>query len=199
MKQLVMLFGILFTLAVFTQGCESGKKTVSQEKKQEETAEKSAPEQQEAPAVSAPATQVPEESPAEESKESGEEAAGEMQEASGAGGGESEKPAAEGAGEIASLAAGGALPAPDASPGKAENEKGIEHFKEGHWDVAEKHFKGAIEADPNLAEAHYNLALALDKLGNHGDATNHFRKALELAGDNPKIKDSQILKDHLKS
>ena len=106
---------------------------------------------------------------------------------------ENEKPMAD----VGSLAHGGALMAPAEAAGAAENNEGVGHYKEGHWDVSEKHFNKAIEAGPDLAEAHYNLALTLDKLGNHGDATNQFRKALELAPDNPKIKDSQILKDHL--
>ena len=88
------------------------------------------------------------------------------------------------------------LQAASESPGQAENASGIDHFNQGHWDVAEGHFKKAIEADPNLAEAHYNLAVALDKMGNHGDATTSFHKAAELAPDNPAIAESAILKQH---
>ncbi len=91
----------------------------------------------------------------------------------------------------------GALTAPDAEPGATENNEGVGHYKEEHWKISAKHFREAIAAGPKLAEAHYNLALTLDKLGDHGEATNHFREALELGPDNPKIKDSQILKDHL--
>lgn len=99
--------------------------------------------------------------------------------------------------EIGKLATAGTLMAPETEAGAAENSEGIGHFKEGHWEVSEKHFRQAIEANPQLAEAHYNLALTLDKIGNHGDATKHFRSALDLAPGNPKIRDSQILKDHL--
>ncbi len=99
--------------------------------------------------------------------------------------------------EIGVLATAGTLMAPETEAGSAENSEGIGHFKEGHWEVSEKHFRKALEANPQLAEAHYNLALTLDKLGNHGDATTHFRSALDLAPENPKIRDSQILKDHL--
>lgn len=91
----------------------------------------------------------------------------------------------------------GALTAPDTEPGATENNEGVGHYKEGHWKTSAKHFREAITAGPELAEAHYNLALALDKLGDHGEATKHFRKALELAPDKPKIKDSKILKAHL--
>ncbi len=89
-----------------------------------------------------------------------------------------------------------ALTAPTGSPGRTENEEGVDHYQQGHWDVAEVHFQKSLQADPGLAEAHFNLALALDKLGKHGDATQHFKKAAELAPENPKIAESKILKAH---
>ena len=91
----------------------------------------------------------------------------------------------------------GALMAEVSEPGAAENNEGVGHYKEGHWKTSLKHFEEAVTAGPKLAEAHYNMALTLDKLGDHGGATTHFGEALKLAPDNPKIKDSKILKDHL--
>jgi tetratricopeptide (TPR) repeat protein len=95
-------------------------------------------------------------------------------------------------------AVGGDAPlmSPASSPGGKENDEGVTHAQQGNWDVAEGHFKKAIEADPKLAEAQFNLGLALDKLGKHEDATAAFKKAVELAPDNSKIKDSPILKKH---
>ena len=90
-----------------------------------------------------------------------------------------------------------ALMSPASSPGRADNDEGVGHYKQGHWDVATDWFKKAVKADPNLAEAHYNLALSLDKMGKHEDATAAFKKAAELAPANPAIKDSAILKKHL--
>lgn len=90
-----------------------------------------------------------------------------------------------------------ALMAPAGSPGRADNDEGVSHYKQSHWDVASDGFKKAIKADPNLAEAHYNLALSLDKMGKHEDATASFKKAAELAPTNPAIKESPILKKHL--
>ena len=95
------------------------------------------------------------------------------------------------------VGADSALMAPPSSPGRAINDEGVGHYKQGHWDVASEGFKKAIKADPNLAEAHYNSALSLDKMGKHEDATASFKKAAELAPTNPAIKDSPILKKHL--
>ena len=90
-----------------------------------------------------------------------------------------------------------ALMSPASSPGRADNDEGVGHYKQGHWDVATDWFKKAVKADANLAEAHYNLALSLDKMGKHEDATAAFKKAADLAPANPAIKDSPILKKHL--
>ena len=94
----------------------------------------------------------------------------------------------------------GAVPLRTAPGSKAEmhNSEGIEHFGQGHWDVAKKHFMEAAKEDPKSAEAHYNLALVLDKSGDHKAATEHFKTALDLGKDNPDIQNSGILKAHLK-
>jgi Tfp pilus assembly protein PilF len=91
-----------------------------------------------------------------------------------------------------------ALTAPPSSPARMENDEGVSHYQQGHWDVAEGHFRKALVADPNSAVAHYNLALTLDKMGKHEDATASFKKALELAPHDTAIKDSEILKKHVK-
>ena len=96
-----------------------------------------------------------------------------------------------------SASADTALMAPASSPGRADNDEGVGHYKQGHWDVATDWFKKSLKADATLAEAHYNLALSLDKMGKHEDATAAFRKAAQLAPANPAIKDSPILKKHL--
>jgi len=99
------------------------------------------------------------------------------------------------AGEAAKVE--GALTAPEGAAGAAENAEGIKQFQLGQWDVAQEHFNKALAANAKLAEAHYNLALALDKLGDHGEATNHFKTALDLAPEDPRIKDSGILNAHV--
>ena len=90
-----------------------------------------------------------------------------------------------------------ALMAPASSPGRMNNDDGVGHFQQAHWDVASDYFRKAIKADPNLAEAHYNLGVALDKMGKHDEATASFKKAAELAPTKPEIKDSPILKKHI--
>ena len=97
------------------------------------------------------------------------------------------------------IPAGGALNAPEGATGAAENDEGVSHYVqgEGHYDVAQEHFQKALAANAKLVEAHYNLALALDKLGSHGEATNHFKMALDLAPEDPRIRDSAILKAHV--
>jgi tetratricopeptide (TPR) repeat protein len=93
--------------------------------------------------------------------------------------------------------ASGALMVVAETTGAAENNEGVNHYQQKHWDKAKEHFSNAVAANANLAEAHYNLALALDKLNNHGEATDHFKKALELAPDNQIIAGSEILKAHV--
>ena len=94
----------------------------------------------------------------------------------------------------------GAMPLKAMAGSKAEKHitEGIEHYDKGHWDVAQKHFTEAAKDDPKSAEAHYNVALVLDKMGDHAGATQHFKTAYELGKDNPEIQNSEILKKHLK-
>lgn len=88
------------------------------------------------------------------------------------------------------------LMAPASSAGRAANDEGVTHAQQGHWDVAEGHFKKALEADPKLAEAQFNLGMVLDKLGKHDEAKAAFEKASQLAPENPKITESPVLKRH---
>lgn len=89
------------------------------------------------------------------------------------------------------------LLAPPSSAARMENDEGIGHYQQGHWDVAAEHFRKAVKADANSAVAHYNLALTQDKMGKHDEAATSFKKAFELAPNDPAIKDSEILKKHV--
>ena len=77
------------------------------------------------------------------------------------------------------------------------NEEGISHYKQGHYDVALKHFQAASAVDSALGEVHYNEAISLDKLGKHGEATKHFKIAQEKANENKAILESKILLSHV--
>ena len=90
------------------------------------------------------------------------------------------------------------LPMGEGSNGSAHkhNEEGISHYNQGHYDVALKHFQMASKVDASIGESHYNEALCLDKLGKHGDATNHFYAARKYAKGNSAILGSKILNAH---
>ena len=58
---------------------------------------------------------------------------------------------------------------------------------------AEQAFRQAIVADAGLAEAHYNLALTLDRAGRKDEAKKHYIEAANLAPGNKVIWDSPPL------
>ena len=93
-----------------------------------------------------------------------------------------------------------ALKAAGAENNKAAkiNNDGIRHFSGKHWTESGEFFEDALKVDPNLAEAHFNLALVHHKKNRHKEAAEHFKKAAELAPDNSRIQNSEILKEHIK-
>ena len=87
---------------------------------------------------------------------------------------------------------------PGVSPSAStQNAEGIEYYQLGHWSVAKGHFEAAIEAEPDLAEPHYNLALALHKLGSHTEATEHVMLAAQLAPSYRAITESSLYQHHV--
>lgn len=81
----------------------------------------------------------------------------------------------------------------------SKNNEGVDHLVQGHYDVALGFFKEALSANPNFAEAHFNMAISLDGMGKHTEATASFQKAKDLGGDNQKITENPVLKKHLDS
>ena len=72
-------------------------------------------------------------------------------------------------------------------PGRATPEavssmqQGNQAFAAGQWTEAREHYEQVIQVQPKLAEAHYNLALTLDQLGNQTEADDHYTQAANLA------------------
>lgn len=93
----------------------------------------------------------------------------------------------------------GLLVAPATSLARSDNDEGVQHGQQGHWDAAEKAFRKALETDDNLAEAQFNLGITLDKLGKHDDAVKALKKAAALAPTNRLITESEIVKKHKSS
>ncbi len=77
------------------------------------------------------------------------------------------------------------------------NAEGIEYYQLGHWSVAKGHIEAAIKAEPDLAEPHYNLALALHQLGSHTEATEHVMLAAQLAPDYRAITEFSLYQHHV--
>jgi Flp pilus assembly protein TadD len=96
---------------------------------------------------------------------------------------------------IAPVTEVGLLVAPATSLARSANDEGVQHGTQGHWDVAEKAFRKAIEMDDNLAEAQFNLGVVLDKQGKHQEAVKAFKKAAELAPTNKLITEPAIVKN----
>jgi len=91
---------------------------------------------------------------------------------------------------------GTVLSAPNgAKPAAATQlEKGNTLFATRDYAGAEQAFREAIIVDPALAEAHYNLALTLDRTGHKDEARKHYIEAANLAPGNKVIWDSPPLR-----
>mgnify|MGYP001426564242 FL=1 len=92
-----------------------------------------------------------------------------------------------------------ALEAKGAEKNKAAeiNNDGVRHFSGKHWTESSEFFEDALKIDHKLAEAHFNLGLVLHKKNKHKEAADHFRKAVELAPKDKRIRNSEILKEHM--
>ncbi|HEX5933301.1 MAG TPA: tetratricopeptide repeat protein [Pseudorhizobium sp.] len=73
-------------------------------------------------------------------------------------------------------------------------ERGNEMFAAQDWKGAKEIYAAAIAVDASLAEAHYNLGLTLDQLGEKAEARKHFVQAANLAPGNKVIWDAPPLR-----
>ncbi|MDH4246584.1 MAG: tetratricopeptide repeat protein [Deltaproteobacteria bacterium] len=58
---------------------------------------------------------------------------------------------------------------------------GLALYQSGLYEPAATAFQQALKLDPNFSDAHMNLALAYDRLYNHGAAHHHYNKYQSLA------------------
>jgi Flp pilus assembly protein TadD len=65
--------------------------------------------------------------------------------------------------------------------------EGNQRFAEHRWTAAIGKFEKAVQVQPKLAEAHYNLGLALYRKGPVSAARPHFIEAADLATGHPVI------------
>ena len=65
---------------------------------------------------------------------------------------------------------------------------------QGELDAAILFYKKAIQVEPEFADAHFNLAMVLETLGNDRRARDHWRRYLEL---DPESKWAEFIKRRL--
>lgn len=73
-------------------------------------------------------------------------------------------------------------------------DRGNALFAAQKWDEAEQVYRQTIAAEPTLAEAHYNLAVALHRAGKTVEAKKHYMEAANLAPGNKVIWDAPPLR-----
>ena len=71
--------------------------------------------------------------------------------------------------------------------GFAENDFGVALMERGEPELAAPHFLAAVRLSPDLASAHYNVAVLLQKHGQLEDAEREYRTALALSSDQAEI------------
>jgi Tfp pilus assembly protein PilF len=79
------------------------------------------------------------------------------------------------------------------SDAKAQVEFGINVAQRGLWREAIYRWEKAVELDPTYAEAHNDLAIAYEHEGQLDKARKAYEKALELAPNNPQIRQNYEL------
>ena len=73
---------------------------------------------------------------------------------------------------------------PMTSPAAAQhNLEGIRQYNSGQWQEAKSRFESAIQADSELPEAHFNLALTLHKLGRPPGSHGSFQTSQRTGSD----------------
>jgi len=68
-------------------------------------------------------------------------------------------------------------------------------FRRGDFDESERHYRRAVELDPNLPAAQFGVGRILRTLGRYGEAAEHFSRATALAPTVPRY--LRVLANHL--
>ncbi|NIR61601.1 MAG: type IV pilus biogenesis/stability protein PilW [Gammaproteobacteria bacterium] len=71
-------------------------------------------------------------------------------------------------------------------PAMINAQLGIAYMREGKNELALGKFNKALDADPDLIDAHMGVAVLYERLGQEGKAERHYRRAVELAPKTPK-------------
>ena len=72
--------------------------------------------------------------------------------------------------------------------------EGNQLFASGRYQAAKVQYEKAIQIQKTVAEAHYNLALALDYMGKRDEARPHYMEAANLAPGHQVIWNSPVLR-----
>jgi tetratricopeptide (TPR) repeat protein len=72
--------------------------------------------------------------------------------------------------------------------------EGSRLFREGQWEAARQQFESVVQQQADIAEAHYNLALTMDRMGDQAGAKKHYIEAANLAPGNKIIWNSPPLR-----
>lgn len=89
-----------------------------------------------------------------------------------------------------------AAPPGTVSAAAAAVDEGNRLFRMNRFAEARAQYEAALSAQPNLAEAHYNLARSLDYLGDPAGARSHYLEAANLAPGHKIIWDSPPLRGY---
>ncbi|PLX38769.1 MAG: hypothetical protein C0606_09030 [Hyphomicrobiales bacterium] len=70
-------------------------------------------------------------------------------------------------------------------------QQGKDQFRAGNFGLAEKHYRKAVEGDPDNAEAWIGLAASYDQLGRFALADRAYARATALTGQNAVVLNNQ--------
>jgi Flp pilus assembly protein TadD len=68
---------------------------------------------------------------------------------------------------------------------------GLEHFNRGHYGIAEKYFRDAVEKAPRDVTAWVGLAASYDRIGRYDLADRAYASAIKLGGETIEILNNQ--------